>query len=118
MATKAYYNLYSVKEVFSPSSVNVVCNQMMQGLIDQKFSNLNSHFAMAGEAAENYVNKASGPIQNVRFETDEREIYIFIANNLKKFCPQILSLQIYEEKIIAEFKDTFIEFFLMEKIYT
>ncbi len=118
MAVKVFYTKYSDNQVFTTPSVNVICNQLMQGLADKAFTNLNDHFGLSGSAATHYQNDTDGPIQNIQFTTDQREIYLFIANNLKTICPSNLSLQVFEERIIAGFKDAFIEFYLESSITT
>lgn len=110
------YDLYITNNVFHLQNVNVICNQLMQGLIDEKFNDLNDHFALSGKAAEYYLTSNPGPIQNVQFKTDKREIYLFIARNLKKICPDLSSLQTYEERLIAEFNSIYFEFYLVEEI--
>lgn len=112
------YNRYTFNNVFASNYINVVCNQLMQGLTDEKFVDLNEHFALAGDAADCYINSDPGPIVNVQFKTDEREIYIFIAKNLKKMCPTIKSMETFEERIIALFDDVYFEFYLESSIST
>lgn len=112
------YQQYSVNDVFKPASVNVICNQLMQGLIAESFTDFNDHFALAGNAALHFENNTSGPIQNIHFKMDVREIYVFIAEKLKSICPTLLSMSLYEERLIARFSEVFIEFYLVETLTT
>lgn len=116
--SKMIYKQYSDNDVFASKYINVVCNQLMQGLLDADFDNFNAHFGLSGDAALCFLNEDVGPISNVQFKTDNREVYLFLAHNLSKITPDILSLQIFEERIIAEFKDSFLEFYLVASIST
>lgn len=112
------YDKYSANYVFEYLFANIICNKIMQALTDQKFDNLNDDFALGGMAADCFLNSSSGPIQNIQFYTDNREIYIFIAKNLKNFCPEVLRMETFEERIIAYFQGVYIEFYLRPVITT
>lgn len=112
------YNLYSTNEVFRLPLANVVCNQMMQALTDQSFVNLNSHFALTGDAAYCYDNTSDGPIENIQFATDEPDIFIWLAGNLKKSCGSITAMEKYEKRLIAYFEGAVLEIYLYNSITT
>lgn len=112
------YDLYSINDVFARKNINVVCNQIMTDLTNQDFADFNNHFALSGDAAFHYENATTGPIKQIQFVTDEREIYLHISRNLKRICPGLSELFTYEEKIIAKIDDVYFEFFLKSKIDT
>ena len=118
MAVGSVYDKYSTNSVFQYLFANIICNKLMQGLINENFENFNDHFGLSGDAATCYLSSDSGPIQNIQFQTDVREIYIFIARNLQKICPELLKMQSYEERIVAYFSGFYIEFYLEDSITT
>lgn len=115
--SKAIYHLYSTNNVFADMSVNIVCNQFMQHLTDQNFSDFDLHFALTGEAGDCYKNDLPGPIENVKFDTDSTEIYLFIANKLGKLVAAD-QMEKYEKRIILVKNEIVFEFYLQNTITT
>src|SRR5690625_1095369 len=112
------YDLYSINDVFARKNINVVCNQIMTDLTNQDFANLYNHFSLSGNVAFHYVNANNRYIEQIQFVTDERDIYLYIARNLKRVCPGLSELFTYEENIIDKIDDVYFEFFLKNKIDT
>lgn len=115
MSLPQIYNRYTVNEVFTDKSVNVICNQIMQFLQDE-FPNLNSLFALSGHAGECYLNSAIGPVENVMFKTTDRALYVKIGSDLKKVTPLIKGLGTFEEKIVAYYPSAIFEFYLVDEL--
>lgn len=118
MAAAVVYDKYSVNAVFQQKFFNIICNQLMQGLLDENFDNFNDHFALSGDAADCYNTNSSGPIEQIIFKTDERDILIFISKNLPAICPSIKRMETYENRIVSYFDGVFIEFHLENSITT
>lgn len=114
----AVYDKYSTNNVFQYQFANIICNQLMEGLLAKEFPDFNDHFALGGAAADCFYSTSSGPIENIQFKTDVREIYIFLAQNLNKICPDLLRLETYEERIIAHFQGVYVEFYLLSSMTT
>lgn len=112
------YNLYTTQEVFVWKKANVICNQIMQGLTEKAFPNLNEHFALTGDAARCFESASSGPIQCVQFATDSEEIYRFLASNLKLLCPDLSTLELYQQKLVFSFSGNYFEVLKVESITT
>lgn len=112
------YNLYSVNDVFQDKSVNVICNKLMQGVTDQEFPDVNEHFALTGDCAVCLGINSTGPVKNIQFATDDAAIFIYLANNLKKICPEFTRVEKYETRLIAYFSGAVLEIYRRNNINT
>ena len=113
----AIYHLYSTNNVFDDMSVNIVCNQIMQHLTDQSFSDFDLHFGLTGEAGNCYENSLPGPIEQVKFATDSPEIYLFIANKLGRLIAAD-KMEKYAKRLIVWKNEIVFEFYLEQSITT
>lgn len=103
------YDLYITNSVFDRNAFNVLCNQLMEQLNNQKFSDFDLHFALTGDAADCYQNSTTGPIQTVQFITDDSTIYFWLSANLKKIWTNLVQYQLFEERLICFFDHIVIE---------
>lgn len=79
------YNLYTTQEVFAQEDLNIICNQIMQTLID-KFTEvtLNGFFGVTGTVAKIIQGEPNEAVKCIAFATSNADVFTLFRTDILK----------------------------------
>lgn len=93
------YSLYTTEKVFANESANIICNQIMQTLID-KFTEptLNGLFGVTGTVAKIIQGATNEDVKCIAFATHDEDVFTLFRTDVLKAIKHTGSI-LYNDKI-------------------